>query len=273
MKLQKTAAPPKKSRSPGFYEIATLLHWEGQVTNARLRQVMGVTNVYASQLLAAYRQAHPKSMKRVGHGLYHLVEQGKGLLQKADLGRYLDLVDEQPLVVERVRPNQPVCDPKVFRALHSACRDATGVTVTLAKLSAPEGVRYLLYPHALVEIHGQWWVRAYSDADQAFRLFDLGGFTRPVGIQAPAPKRGDEDFDWHTEVDVRVTAHSALSGPQREMIEARYFGGTAGLRLPIRGPLIKVIVKGMAAATDPSAQLPPSYVLEVANREKLGPWL
>jgi hypothetical protein len=272
----KRPSTPASEPSGRLAALECLLLWEGRITNTRIREVLEVTSVHASRLLSEYRETYPRVIERVVPGEYAGTRRLKPELTQGHISEYLELiasVDTETAGLERMPLRLSSPDPALFREIHLALREGRGLIALHRTLANPEGHRRMLFPHALAEVGGQWWTRAYAPADACFDTLSLQALSAPRRAQAQSPKTADADADWQQQVPLRLTAHQDLSYEQAVMIAHQHFGQAAGQRLSVRGPLVSAAVKALRAATDPGRQQPPDYLLQVNNVDEIRRWL
>lgn len=256
-------------------DLRTVLIWEGQIDNPRVRELLGIQAVWASRLIAdlaadssdiAYRQtSHSPLRIRPGASLPergHSADDYLRILLAAQAG-------EDGL--EDCRRDLSVISPTVFALVAGAIRSGTGLKVMYRSMSNPDGAPRIIYPHAVVRAPRRWHVRAWCDTRKDFRDFNFGRIATIEALDQAAPARRGEDKAWNTLVSVDVVAHPALEPRQQKMIADEYFPGASARKLKMRRCLIGYVIQELNIATTPDTQLPPQFQLCVARAKDILP--
>jgi len=258
--------------------VELLLLWEGQVRNARLRELFPIHATQASRDIAAYREQAPDNCARVeGTKDYAPTVMARPVLTNGRFADYARLVGalglEGPLhtavTAEHVFVDHTEIRATVFRVLHRAMTTGGGATIEYASMSNPTPHERTIFPHALIHAGPRWHLRAWCAMKGDFRDFNLGRITAadPAGTQAQAS--ATDDAAWMTIIDVRLEPHQALNAKQAKLIRAEYMGGTTALVLRRRAAVIPYLLHAYRAALDPDLQAPPDYVLQVRDPKEL----
>ena len=251
--------------------IETLLLWEGEVSNARLRQLYEFSVVRASQLIAGYRQLNPDGLQWDPKARVYRRTPGFRLrCGSNEMEDYDQLVfgHKQPFVVD-ARIDFTQVDPDLFANLYRACASGRGLTIAYRSMTHPEGSERIIYPHHVVRIGRRWHARAWCALRNEFRDFAVGRMAQAQRFDLPPPQDAIADQDWEQQVELEIVAHPALSPAQAKVIATEYFGGTDQRRITIRRCLARYVAQDLHAATDPLRQRPPEYQLAVANARRL----
>jgi hypothetical protein len=270
---------PQRSR-----QLELLLRWEGQVGNARLRELFGLSSIRASQWIREFREAQPSwvrwnSMTRRFDATSYFYRNNTPNLT-AVLDQYLSLVglptvmdaDSRHVVVAAF-PDLSTPNPQIFATLSSASRLGRAVEITYRSMREPTPHKRIIAPHSIVHAGRRWHVRAYSALNKQFRDYALGRITNAELLEQQAELLMKDDKDWMTEVQVRLVAHPDLSREQASVIRFEYFKDTAARVTTCRGPLVHYFIQDIRAAVDVKTQRPPEYQLAVSNLKELSRWL
>lgn len=270
--------------------LELLLLWEGVLNRSRLANLLGLSDVRASQLILEFRTAHPRwliwnSKSRsyhVTHDAYTAARGGEKARGCAEsLAKYLSLVGI-PYVACDAAPTNPICtafpdlstpEPQVFAMLSQAIRLNSAVEITYRSMSKPVAHQRTISPHHLVRAGRRWHVRAYCSTRQDFRDYTLGRIVNTIALTSPAERSEKYDTAWNAKVPVRLVAHPDLNQGQEEIIRFEYFNNTSARVVTCRGALVGYFVQDARAATNTKQQRPPEYQLAVANIDELSPWL
>lgn len=274
---------PKKLDQTRLQQLELLLRWEGQISNARLREIFGFTSIRASQCIKEFREYQPtwtewNSVTRSFIATFNFHQEKNGN-RDSSLSRYLSLVgmsvstsgSESHLVSAFEDITTP--NPEYFSTLTSAARLGRDVEITYSSMNDPEPHQRIISPHSVVKAGPRWHVRAYSHHHKQFRDYTLGRISNVKILNITAQYNAHDDKDWMTEVKVRLMAHPELSYERQSVIRLEYFSGTMARVTTCRGPLVNYFVKEVGAAIDVKKQLPPEYLLVVENVKELSKWL
>lgn len=256
-------------------DLETILIWEGQIDNPRVREILGVKAVWASRLVAelaaassdiAYREtSHSPLRIRPGISL-------RGHNSSADdYLRVLLASQATGAGLEDCRRDLSVIVPATFAMVAGAIRRGTGLKVMYRSMSNPSGAPRTLYPHAIIRAPRRWHIRAWCETRKDFRDFNFGRIAAVEAVDQPTPAHRDEDKAWNTLVSVDVVAHPALTEQQRAMIADEYFPGAAARKLKMRRCLIGYVIQDLNIATEPATQLPPQFQLCVTHAKNVLP--
>ena len=256
--------------------MESILTWEGELGNARVRQLFGIQTVQASRLLAEFR------VMMEGR----IFEDGRAkvlrLLDPADVRADLSLDDyihqilagghSDPCIVDG-RIDLTGVKPAIFSVLRTAATEGSGVLISYASMSNPIYAERTIFPHALVRVGRRWHSRAWCASRNDFRDFALGRIRSAVAVPDQAPYAAADDATWNKLVDVRIVPHQALTLEQQQVVRNECFAGMMAIRSKVRCCLVQYVIQDLHAATDPVRQSPPEFQLEVTNVAALKPYL
>lgn len=261
--------------------IETLLLWEGQASNSRLREFFTLHASQAARDLAAYRDSAPHDVSfDVGSRAYVASETLTPRLTKGKFGEYANLIGAPsysafnpgiPAAFEHVGLEDDLVRPSVFRPLHQAIARGQGVTIAYASMSHPEPRKRTIYPHALIYGGPRWHLRAWCTLRSAFLDFNLGCISAAKRLPDRAPFGAQDDAGWTLEVKVRLVPHEALTASQQRLVRVEYTGGTSARVITRRAALVPYLLQAYRAALDAKEQRPPEFLLQVDEPERLPP--
>lgn len=264
------AATPGASRTNQVDRLEfmeSVLVYEGQISNERLRDQFGIKQVQASRMLAEVRQLHPTTVERgpAGqNGTWVALSKFTPKVFSGDFNRYMQIAGANGAPVEDTRVDFTEVCPLLFRALVSAIRDSAGVEVLYTSMTTPKGAERTLYPHTFVRGGRRWHVRAFDSLRGEYRNFNLGRMTMRGMAPSPEPSL-PPDEEWEEQIEVSLCPHPHLPSPQSEVISQELFGGAALLIVPTRRALLPFVLQDMRVATDLNRHQPPEYQLAVWN--------
>jgi len=265
-------------------QLELLLTWEGRLGNARLREVLGLSTVRASQWIREFREEHQSwtqwdSVTRTFEATAEFYRE-KAQGEAESLADYLSLVGlpsasavEAPSVIVTAFAEISTPKPYIFALLSNAARLNRAVEITYRSMGEPKPHIRLIFPHSVVRAGRRWHVRAYCELKQQFRDYALGRIVNAKLLDRDASFTMKDDKDWMTEVPVRLIAHPELSIEQEALIRFEYFQGTSARVTTCRGPLVSYYIQDIRAAVNIKTQRPPDYQLAVENMKEVSRWL
>lgn len=265
-------------------QLKLLLTWEGWLGNARLRDILGLTTVRASQWIREFKEEHPAwtqwdSVRRISAATPEFYRENP-LGDAESIAEYLSLVglpsanDTKSLsVVVAAFAEIATPKPQTFALLTNAARMKRVIEITYRSMGEPKPHIRTISPHSVVRAGRRWHARAYCELKKQFRDFALGRIVSVRPLDRDASFTMKDDKDWMTEVQVRLIAHPDLSQEQEDLIRFEYFQGTAARVTTCRGPLVSYYVQDIRAAVNIESQCPPDYQLAVENMKEVGKWL
>lgn len=267
--------PNHPNSSQRLRDLETILIWEGQIDNPRVRDILGVKPVWASRLIAELTVLTADiAYRETSHSPLRLRKDASLRGRKCSADNYLRVLLASQDVntgLEDCRRDLSVIEPATFSMVAKAIRQGSGLRVAYRSMANPAGSQRIIYPHAIIRAPGRWHIRAWCDTRQAFRDFNFGRMTVIEAISQPAPASREADAAWNTFISVDVVAHPALTEPQRAMIADEYFPGASARKLKMRRSLIGYVIQDLNIATNPEKQLPPQFQLSVAHADNILP--
>lgn len=253
--------------------LDTLLKWEGELSNARVRELIDIQTVQASRLLSEYRDAHQERLTwDVSTKRYRRVATREHYGGSAD--DYLHLLFDEEDVPEwlvRIDTQISTVRPEVLATLRKSIEGETPVRIVYVSMTHPKGTERIIFPRGIVEAGRRWHVRAWCCLRHDYRDFVLGRIRnleptetqeRPAGI----------DEAWNVVVDVRLVPHRELDPAQAQVVRDELFEGTTARRIPTRGCLVPYVIQEVRAAITED-QRPPEYQIEVSNVDEIKKYL
>lgn len=260
-------------------DIEVLLLWEGQVGNARLRDIYGIGLGAASILIKAYREAFPdaclwNSVERVFEAV---PESLSARLSEGRVSDYAELLARTRSSNESVTYDAHVdltsVTAGVFSNLHRACSRGLCVEITYASMTTPEPQTRLLFPKQMVQAGRRWHVRGFDLRTNQFRDFTLGRIISVADVNEPWPDNAPSDHAWETTVEFHLVPHPALSQAQAKVIRREYMNGAAARVVRCRGAMVSYVLQELRVAVNPLVETPPSFQLALVDDKPVRPWL
>lgn len=245
--------------------LDTLLKWEGELSNARVRELIDIQTVQASRLLSEYRDAHQGRLAwDVSTKRYRRVVTREKYGGSAD--DYLHLLyDEQDVPDWLVRLDTQISTvrPEVLATLRKSIEGRTPVRIIYASMAHPEGTDRVIFPHGIVQAGRRWHVRAWCCLRREFRDFVIGRI-REIDAAKTEDKPDALDEAWEAMVRVRFVPHRNLNVAQANVVRDELFEGTMAKSVNTRGCLVPYLIQEVRAAISVEQQ-PPEYQIEVSN--------
>jgi len=248
-----------------FHILDTLLKWEGELSNGRIRELIDIQVVSASRLLADYREAYPDRLSWDSSKKRYLLRPTRERFG-GSADDYLRLLVEEsgePEWIEQLDTSISVVHQLVLSAIRQAIETGIPVRIDYASMTHPEGQTRDIFPFHVVQAGRRWHVRAWCCMRKEYRDFVLGRI-RSVEDSSNVIRPDMPDTGWETRVDVRLVPHSALSLTQAQVIRDELFDGTTARRVRTRACLVPYVVQDVRASVS-ADQMPPDYQIEVAN--------
>jgi hypothetical protein len=282
-----------REKNSRLNQLDRLLRWEGMLSNARIREVLGLSTIRVSECIREFRETHPSWLQldtktksfMPTNDFYRSLHKFGDLFEDdaTSLNGYLDMVsmcnavmddDDGRNVVWSAHRALGTPDPKTFSLLVRAAKEGKVIEVMYRSMNNPTPHVRTLSPHSVVRAGRRWHTRAYCYEVQEFRDFALGRIAKPVLLDESWKKKGKEEDDaWNSLVKVRLIAHPDLSREQAEIIQTEYFRGTAGMVETCRAALLSYFIQEMRVAIDVTKQTPPDYQIAVENAQEVSRWL
>lgn len=279
-------SPSNVTSSPGsdqedtsqrIRDMDVLVRWEGELSNARIREVFGVQAVQSSRLLTAYMAERGDALSRATpRAPVKPSTRFDDKVPSTSADDYLRLLAGAPsslpgsdLIVES-RPSLLSENPRLFADLLNASRSGTGLLITYGSMRNPTGIKRSIFPHSLVRAPRRWHVRAWCDLRKEFRDFTLGRVLSYAALDQPAPKGRRNDGDWNKFINLKIVAHPAFSEEHHRLLRWEYFAGKTSMSLRVRKALASYVVQDLRLATDLKRDRPPHFQLYLENAEGLG---
>ena len=248
--------------------MRSVLFWEDEIRNQRVRTIFGLEPVQASRLLRALRE-EPDLKLSEDQGVYRLVGAEEPTPAIGDYLGFLSISGETLDWLEDARIDFLDPDRTTFARIRSACIKRHGLCVLYCSMTHPLGQKRTIFPHTVVRLASRWHVRAWCEKSSEFRDFNIGRFREIEEISDAAPKQRDDDAAWNERVDIRIAPHPGLTREQVNVIRAEYFPGASARKISCRGALAPYVIHALRAAIDLEREAPPDYQLHVTNAQSL----
>lgn len=275
--------PPSSTEdasSSRLVDLEQLIQWEGELTNERIRELLGVKLVYASRLMSGLMKL---LIGRAGRASAHAPLKMYYGSSKDPLpcspDVYLHILNGlpgAPLIsgtnIVDARLDLSLISPAIFSVIFQAIKRQQGLRINYKSMNNPLGKERLVFPHALVRAPRRWHMRAWCTERLDFIDFTLGRISAAVSDSTSyqtTDRSREQDMRWMNVVDLLIAPHPGLTEDQRKMIAGEFFPGAVSLRLKVRECLAPYIVQDLRLAVDISKQTPPEYQLALLNGSAL----
>jgi predicted DNA-binding transcriptional regulator YafY len=258
-------------------ELETVTLWEGEITNERIRTLLGVKQVYASRLLSALsRRLSGRAERSTPHAPLEMLYASASDGPRKSPDPYLHLLssyepsDAASGAVVDARLDLSHISPVIFSRILRAIRQTQGIEIEYRSMNHPLGTKRIVFPHSLVRAPRRWHMRAWCTEREDFRDFTLGRIGALSELDQKSEKLRKDDVKWNRITELAIGPHPTLDADQRKMIAAEFFPGAALLKLRVRECLAPYVIQDLRVATEFEKQTPPEYQLALMNAAKLG---
>lgn len=268
-------------------QLELLLHWEGRLNNARVRELFNISQVRSSEWIREFREKYPNwtqwdTKTRSFHATasfqaeWHRDQTGNA----NSLSSYLVLTglpffgpSDGTSIVWAAYPDLLAPNPVIFAGILAASRDRLAIEIEYRSMRQPQSHARLISPHSIVRAGRRWHARAYCHESQMFKDFALGRINTVKLIGQLAHSSEADDKEWNCYLKLKLIAHPDLSADQAALVQSEYFRGKKSFIHSCRRALVNYVIQDLRASTDHKAQCPPGYQIAVANVEEVRKWL
>ncbi|OEC35875.1 WYL domain-containing protein [Pseudomonas cuatrocienegasensis] len=259
------------------------LRWDGQINRSSLTDFFGISVPQASLDITEYAKLAESNLEYDTRArVYRATDSFKAVFPSSAVERYLE--DLLRVAVQSEVPygsflnwQSPVAAvPKLGRRLNAdiageilrAIREKEYVEVFYQSMNDPVGGERRLSPHALVHDGNRWHVRAYCHKRKDFRDFSLTRI-KHCKYGGQDRDRADEDYAWHTIVDVVLIPHPGLTPAQRNLIEADFLMENGEMHVKCRQALLLYLLFQLNLNDDQADQRPEVIQLALKNKDEI----
>ena len=198
------------------------LFWRGELQRADLIDAFGINPIQAAKDFRLYMERYPDNMEYNKSRRRYLPLPGftPRLIEPKTLDEFAGI--DSPLVpVARWPLPSRRATPQVLQAMVAAVRERQQIEVQYQSMTGDKPFWRWLSPYAFASDGERWHVRAYCHTRNEFRDFVLGRIltTRHIKGSEIDPQ---DDHDWTTIVNVRVTPNPDLAIEKRQAIALEY---------------------------------------------------
>ena len=268
--------------------IETIALWEGRLTTRHLCDTFGIGRQQASKDINNYnREIGPENLEydKYIKG-YKPTESFRPKVTEGLADEYLHLMarnnelsnvfDALSLNVANVEVlSVPVRDvrPEVLRPIMQAARMQKRLDVDYVSIGNPDHEGRIIVPHTLVHTGLRWHVRAWCEKNQDYRDFVLSRFRDIPDIMDDSEHGVEGDFQWNTQVCIRIIPDPRLSPEQQGVIERDYGMEKGVLEITTRGKLVPYALKQLHIDPKDILEDPTAQQIIVENLEEVSSWL
>jgi WYL domain len=258
--------------------IELLLIWEGEISSARLSELLTVHRTQVSDLILQYRTMFPLAA-RPNKGRWGFTANRAHLKPKltdGSLKAYVAVLNhgEIPSVnVEVAEPLQLDPSSKLFARVSKAMRKQQGIVITYRSFARPKQHELVIFPHAMVQSQGRWHVRAFCRESNQYQDFVMGWINQVVFMDEVYEDVQVLDKAWHTWVNLSIGVHPALSPQAQSLVKEERFKGATGFVQKTRAAFAHYVLDELRVAINIKKQLPPDYLLALKNKKAVEKWL
>ncbi|MGQ0621066.1 MAG: WYL domain-containing protein [Panacagrimonas sp.] len=224
-----------------FMFLEAHLIWRGNVAPGRLRDSFDITTARAERDFAHYLRLAPDSLVRdrasgeyrasdsfVPRFLRGTASEYLQVLRNHDIAEGLSLAMAATLAVEVLEPPEREFDVRVLARLNSAIRERRWLSIDYQSMNHPDPRRMEIAPHVLACAQ-RWHARAWSSIHQGYRDFLLSRICGLPELRGPCDRNPDMDWDWRTQMSIKIAPHPDLTPAQKRVVEQDY-GMLHGMR-------------------------------------------
>lgn len=262
--------------------IETLAYWVGRVNTSDIIDRFGVSRMIAHRDIKQYINLAPGNLSYSQSEKTYLVTSIFKLhLTSGVINDYLFLEEQNNSgslngLVTIIQPPAFDLDPAVIRPVFRAIQTNSGVDIHYRSLSHPDGMDRGLFPHRLVNTGFRWHVRAYCDARQDFRDFNLSRIVTSEKSATKRPSSGaaELDNDWNTMVKLVIKPNPLLSKDEINLLEKEFSMKRGSMTVMSRGSLVPYTLQSYQIDPKaPSKANPRQHRLILDNESELSDYL
>lgn len=266
-----------KSRAARFRVIETILLWEGEISNERVREILGIQVVQASRVLSEYVSYSPEQVsKDTTRSPYKAALNISPKYSSGTVDEYIALsrhFDGAEALIVDVRYDLTTPTPDILSTVSQAIRNHFGLSIHYLSMTNPAGSQRLIYPHSIVRAGRRWHIRAWCTDKLAFRDFVIGRIQKAKIYNESTVHGADKDKEWNSKVPLILGAHPKLSDGQIKVIRNEFFNGAVSRKLLVRSCLMQYVIQDMRVAVNIEVEAPPEYQLAALNAEDIKQFL
>ena len=198
------------------------LFWRGELQRADLIDAFGINPIQAAKDFRLYMERYPDNMEYNKSRRRYLPLPGftPRLIEPKTLDEFAGIDSPLVPVAHWPLPSRRAT-PQVLQAMVAAVRERQQIEVQYQSMTGDKPFWRWLSPYAFASDGERWHVRAYCHTRNEFRDFVLGRIltTRHIKGSEIDPQ---DDHDWTTIVNVRVTPNPDLAIEKRQAIALEY---------------------------------------------------
>lgn len=262
-----------KSREARLRVIETILLWEGEISNERVREILGIQVVQASRVLSEYISHNPEQVSRdTTRSPYKSAPSIRPKYSLGTVDEYIALsrlFDGAEALIVDVRYDLTTPTPDILSKVSLAIRNRVGLTIHYLSMTNPAGSQRLIYPHSIVRAGRRWHIRAWCTDKLAFRDFVIGRIQKAKIYEKAALHCVGQDEEWNKKVPLILGAHPKLNNDQINVIRNEFFNGAVSRRLMVRSCLMQYVIQDIRVAVNLEIEVPPDYQLAALNADEI----
>lgn len=266
-----------KSREARFRVIETILLWEGEISNERVREILGIQVVQASRVLTEYISFNQDQVsKNTNRSPYKSASSIKPKYSIGTVDEYIALsrlFDGAEATIVDARYDLTTPTPDILSKVSQAIRNRYGLAINYLSMTNPSGSQRLIYPHSIVHAGRRWHLRAWCTDKSAFRDFVIGRIKKADIDEKSALRCVEQDEEWNKKVPLILGAHPKLNNDQINVIRNEFFNGAVSRRLMVRACLVQYVIQDIRVAINIEVELPPEYQLAMLNTDEVKQYL
>ncbi|OYT88719.1 MAG: transcriptional regulator [Burkholderiales bacterium PBB3] len=282
-----TPRPSSWSQDRRLKFIDFRLRWEGRINRSDLVDFFDISMPQASTDVSKYSEAAPQNLSYDARiKSYVRTPNFKPLFARSGTRTYLNELQALETKIMEPKssfvgwkpdlgivplPNRNV-EGKVLSTLLQAVREGRKVFTLYQGMVRPEPVERTISPHAFAFDGMRWHVRAYCHLREDFRDFVIARLTiMQVGDATNISK--DDDTQWHTMLQLVISAHPSLPQQARKAIQLDYGMHEGTTKFECRHALLFYALRRLRLETPEDAASGAQQQIVLLNRAELQPFI
>lgn len=218
----------KMSSEVRYRFILLKVYWEGSISRSDLIEAFPIASTQATKDFTALRKLHPTALAYNSSQKRYVPGPALSkIIHPSSLDEYFEMTKPLNDFAHVVKPSSILVVPDIYRSVHRAIKQKTGIEVEYCSLNTPEPKKArTLYPHSVVRSGFRWHVRAYDSQSKEFRDFNLSRIRKVLGESSKKVKNSsiEHDTSWNNKVLLMLTPNMSFTEAQRKVVAQDYTG-------------------------------------------------
>ncbi|MCH8501522.1 MAG: WYL domain-containing protein [Aliidiomarina sp.] len=264
--------------------IEFILYWEAEIQSRTLTSQFAISRQQAWQDLRIYCERFPKNCLLDGlTKAYRVLPTFCPQIVRPNLDDYLNWVANPSCIpqftCEKTSPTASLKLPQrqvnlpTIRQLVKAKRASQRAEVDYVSLKNPNREGRIITPHSFFNTGLRWHLRAWCEKHREYRDFVLSRFRGDVELLGRSEMTGENDSNWHKEIELIFVPDRRLSPEQRAVIAHDYAMEDGELCVNTRAALAHYLLQQMQVNVTTLHANPEAQQLELVNINDVKEWL